>query len=246
MALKSIKSGKALGDTLVQAAERLGGLGARARRTPASAIAVGDEIRRERLARGLTQTQLAALSNMAQADISTIERGGGPDGPSLRLVGQIAEALDTTFPIGPVAARWKKSVLIEGAEICESYLRFRDIVPLIPTDGIKAMKNHLRTLFIADKGVVGAPSLTNCTLVRIGHHGTQKATVHSNAEPVFIATVGGRPKYGKGTLKIQRYAKCRYLAAHETISVEAAQDDDVSLVIFPASALMQGSRETAS
>src|SRR4051812_12336487 len=58
-----------------------------------AAIETGLALRRARRATGLTQAQVAKLTGITQGAISNIERGAGKDGPSARVVRQIAAAI---------------------------------------------------------------------------------------------------------------------------------------------------------
>ena len=68
---------------------------------------MGAMIREAREQRGWTQTQLASVLDTSQSAINRIERGG--QNLSLKMVGRIAEALDSTLltigPVGPVNLR---------------------------------------------------------------------------------------------------------------------------------------------
>jgi transcriptional regulator with XRE-family HTH domain len=57
-------------------------------------IRAGDLVRTMRRARGMTQRDLAARANLAQEQISRIERGEGRHGPAHSMVQRIADALD--------------------------------------------------------------------------------------------------------------------------------------------------------
>jgi len=60
----------------------------------------GQEIRRVRLAAGLTQIQLAALAGLDQSNLSLLERGGRV--PKIATLGRWAEALGCSVLIDPV------------------------------------------------------------------------------------------------------------------------------------------------
>lgn len=62
------------------------------RRRFEAAIALGLQYRDARVARGLTQRQLAELTGVRQADISRIERGAG--NPTEATLQRLAAALD--------------------------------------------------------------------------------------------------------------------------------------------------------
>jgi transcriptional regulator with XRE-family HTH domain len=63
----------------------------------AAALEIGQLIRRERFANGLTQIDLAKAVGIAQSALSNIELGKGNDGPSYRLLRNIAHALGKSF-----------------------------------------------------------------------------------------------------------------------------------------------------
>lgn len=58
-----------------------------------AALAAGDLVRRARLAKGMSQAELARLSGLQQSAVSTIERGDGKDGPTFRKLRDLAGAL---------------------------------------------------------------------------------------------------------------------------------------------------------
>lgn len=64
-----------------------------------AALEIGQIIRRLRKNRGLTQTELAELSGVNQGALSAIERGQGRDGPSYRILRDIARALSVNLPL---------------------------------------------------------------------------------------------------------------------------------------------------
>lgn len=79
-----------------------------------AAIETGLALRRARRATGLTQAEVAKLTGITQGAISNIERGAGKDGPSARVVRQIAAAIGSEWvlrPIGEaVASAWDETV----------------------------------------------------------------------------------------------------------------------------------------
>ena len=52
----------------------------------------GENVRKERLARGMTQDELAAAANMERSYVSDLERG--TRNPSIHALGRLAEALE--------------------------------------------------------------------------------------------------------------------------------------------------------
>lgn len=66
-----------------------------------AAIEIGLELKRARERKGLTQVELAAATGIAQGAVSDIERGKGKDGPSYRVISDIARALDAEIAIEP-------------------------------------------------------------------------------------------------------------------------------------------------
>jgi transcriptional regulator with XRE-family HTH domain len=237
-----------MGETLVEAAQRLGGIGAAGHRASPASVRTGQLIRSERQARGLTQQQLAGLAGLAQSDISKIERGGGSDGPSVRVVEQIAAALGISIPIGPASA---EPVIIEGDEdVCASSVAFRDIVPLISSDDLEAMRTHVSAFLRAEKiNKHALKEFSQCKILRVDHHG-RGHKLRTVTGPVVIATFSGHAKYhtpdptfrenlvigiGKEPVSI--------LGVGQVISVEAAFGDDASVVIMPAGALLASKSE---
>lgn len=69
------------------------------RRRFAAAIVLGLQFRDARVARGLTQRELADLSGVRQADISRIERGAG--NPTESTLQRLAAALDRRLELVP-------------------------------------------------------------------------------------------------------------------------------------------------
>jgi transcriptional regulator with XRE-family HTH domain len=66
-----------------------------------AALAAGDLVRRARLAKGMSQAELARLSGLQQSAVSTIERGDGKDGPTFRKLRDLAHALGATIALVP-------------------------------------------------------------------------------------------------------------------------------------------------
>jgi transcriptional regulator with XRE-family HTH domain len=59
-----------------------------------AALEIGQTIRRVRIAKGMTQVGLAEAAGISQAALSDIELGKGSDGPSYRILREIARALE--------------------------------------------------------------------------------------------------------------------------------------------------------
>ena len=59
---------------------------------------LGDKIRAERIAKGLSQEELAAKTSVSRAQISNIEKGKSK--PAVNIVTDIADALGASFVIG--------------------------------------------------------------------------------------------------------------------------------------------------
>lgn len=66
-----------------------------------AAIEIGLELKRARESRGLTQVELAEATGIGQGAISDIERGKGRDGPSYRVIRDIAAALGAEVSVEP-------------------------------------------------------------------------------------------------------------------------------------------------
>ncbi len=60
----------------------------------AASLELGLTLKQARLAKGLTQAELAARIDLSQAALSGIENGRGPDGPTWTTITRICEALD--------------------------------------------------------------------------------------------------------------------------------------------------------
>lgn len=65
------------------------------------AVEIGERIRAARLAREMTQSELARRVGCQQSDLSDIERGEGKEGPRYATLRRIAQALDIELPINP-------------------------------------------------------------------------------------------------------------------------------------------------
>jgi predicted transcriptional regulator len=71
--------------------------GQRAYNEASLAIAVADQVRQLRSARGMSQEELARRANTTQPVIARLERGGQP--PSLRTLERLAEALNADLTV---------------------------------------------------------------------------------------------------------------------------------------------------
>ena len=66
-----------------------------------AALEIGLLIKRARLSKGLTQAAVAKKAGVTQSALSDIENGKGVDGPSYRVIRQIAEAVDMELTMSP-------------------------------------------------------------------------------------------------------------------------------------------------
>jgi transcriptional regulator with XRE-family HTH domain len=66
-----------------------------------AALEIGQEIRRARLSKGLTQEDVARSARISQGALSDIERGRRIDGPSYRILRQVADALGVDIALLP-------------------------------------------------------------------------------------------------------------------------------------------------
>lgn len=100
------REGAQQGVDLISAVRELGVFGAPGEQIDPTSLEIGERVRNARIARGWTQSQLARKAKCSQSDISDLERGRmGPQGPSLRTLVAIANALEIDFPIGVHPAR---------------------------------------------------------------------------------------------------------------------------------------------
>ncbi len=101
---KRLRRGDARAENTVTLADGLEALGRRVQ-VPGvtdldpAALEIGQIIRRLRKNRGLTQSALAQRCGVNQGALSEIERGHGRDGPSYRILRDIARALSVNLPL---------------------------------------------------------------------------------------------------------------------------------------------------
>lgn len=68
-------------------------------------LEVGAEIRRERRRQGLSQQELATKAKVGQSMLSNIETANGAEGPTLKTLRKLADALDMRLTLLPDATR---------------------------------------------------------------------------------------------------------------------------------------------
>lgn len=108
-----------------------------------AAVEFGQKIQRLRNQAGITQLRLAELAGMQQSALSDIERGKGREGPSYRVIRQIAQALGAQVSLTPSPIEAAPMDFI--TDLSASALRATTLRDL---DACKAM---LRTLMSDDE-----------------------------------------------------------------------------------------------
>lgn len=121
-----------------------------------AAMEIGMALRLARTRKGLTQERLAELTSIAQGTISAIECGRGRDGPSYRVIRELASALDVVpalRPLHPVRELIPECYaisatpqtlaferVIEDADFCWDLVR-----TCLPRRDFEGIKNYIET-----------------------------------------------------------------------------------------------------
>ena len=183
------------GLTLVEAANKLGGIGAERSRSSPAAIELGDRIRSARQFRQWTQAELAARAGLAQGDLSNIERGKGVDGPSVSTIRAIALALEIELPIG---SPHSEPVIVEGArsDVTHSSGDYTTFAPLLTLGEWEHMRDYARAKVKLSESLVSHGG--GCMILQVGSSGGI-STVRSADEVVVVA-----PLRGAGTFRFHK------------------------------------------
>jgi transcriptional regulator with XRE-family HTH domain len=224
------------GETLVEGAARLGGLGAAGALATPAAIEIGERIRAARHACNLTQAALARKIGCKQADISTIERGQGRDGPSYRILRAIAEALRVELPINPFPAGRIVRCETRG-DVQHATERFNKLRVVLSAFEWMGLAHYAKA-----RSLPAGRSLNDlCTLLTFGPN-ARALRLRPENESVLVAMVRGT---GKFSFRQTRHRQTHWGHGDPVAILEPGSSMDaisaeegMSLMIVPASMLL--------
>lgn len=142
-----------------------------------ASMRAGAMIRRMRVHAGLTQSELAGKLDVTQARVSELEAGVGKNGPSFRLLEQIADACGFVF--GPIPDRKQSSAKMIGKvpvieEIPEMFRK--RVADEIVSEDITVSVRSFRDLEVTAAGQLVVP-------LQLGNK------LHAATEKVFLEPV---------------------------------------------------------
>ncbi|WP_448140381.1 helix-turn-helix domain-containing protein [Sphingopyxis fribergensis] len=241
------RAGAKRGVTLVEGVRKLGGLGTGERRLEPAAIEIGERIRSERQAAGLTQMQLAKKIGCKQGDLSDIERGRGRDGPSFRVLRAIADALGIALPINPYAAEPVSVEVSASEDVQHGSADFSTLDALFsPREwgGLrKYCHDHLKLPLIGR-------AAQRCTFVTMGPNARlDKMVADTRVVVVLVRGDGAWKTHGDVVRNRKPHSPGYAMAVLEHgawMEAKADVEAGLSIVAFPTDALLRGEADEFS
>ena len=215
-----------------------------------AALEIGDKIRSARLARGLSQAQLADMIGRKQGDVSDIERGKGRDGPTYKTLQAIADALQIELPINPRVGEEMVVVSVSSPGSAQLLANTSDCHVYRPLFSDAEWGTMRR--FVAQKlksKILRRPFDKFCTVMTVP--ATTKVSFVPAMKDTVLTTVRGAAEWKFHGIHDHRgrLADGRVVAVFKEdgkVEVETG-DEPVSVMFMPAAALLcEDSDETAA
>lgn len=210
------------------------------------ALEFGTRLRQSRLRRGWTQAQLAARVGCKQGDLSDIERGKGKDGPTYRVVRDLAVALGEPWLINPL--RPVGSVLwVETADdrsVLQSCSDFRTYEPLLTHDKRHHLFEFVRRKF--KNAALGNAALQSdvCTVVNVAAN--SKVRFKADLEWMVLTKLSGAGKVHVSNAIHRRHGTedggaIAVLGPESSVEVKTNEGDGLVFMMASAGALLAAS-----
>lgn len=204
------------------------------------ALEFGSRLREMRLRRGWTQAQLATVVGCQQGDLSDIERGKGKDGPTYRVLRDLAVALGEPFPINPP----QPVALVESgdeSQITQSFADFSTFEPLLT-----AAKRSGLVRYVSHRAKNASSLLQSCTLINVGEN--SKARLTPNIELVVLTKVSGGGRFQVYNPVHRRHGSddgdpIAILGPESRVQVTTGQDENLILMVAAAGGVLAASRQ---
>lgn len=204
-----------------------------------AALEIGQMIRRIRTAQGMTQISLAQAAGISQAALSDIELGKGSDGPSYRILREIAGALKVEL-FQKELIGGHLDIKPDPAEVLEITAGARDYVAFDPSiDGLikvlfdrKEMSDvsvRLQKL-IKKISLVRAADDYKCTMLRVEPRARMRVSTHAPA--VFVILNGALKVSGRSSFETMKQGYI--VPGNKTLDVVNPSKSPSSFMSVPA------------
>lgn len=235
--IPKVRVGAKRGLSLVEGVRKLHSETSGTRRLELVALEIGERIRAERQAAGLTQTQLAKKIGCAQGDLSDIERGRGRDGPSYRVLQAIADALGIALPINPYAAE-PASVVGASADVQQGSADISTVDALFTPREWNGLRAYCRD--VVKPRFVGK-SAQRCMFVTMGPEARLERIVADTQVVIVLMRGDGAWKTHGDVVRTRSHRPGNAVAVLEHgawMEVTPDKTDGLSMMIFPPDALL--------
>ncbi len=209
----------------------------------AAAIEIGQLIRRERIAKGMNQIDLADAVGIAQGALSNIERGKGRDGPSYRLLRQLAVALGRPF-MSFLSQRdqFDSPDVITVIGASEGIAQYAASIGgfingLLDRTVLIDLRKQLEALVVDDVNQSAVPELYQSTMCRVLPHA--HTSVETHGVTVFV-TVNGELEI-KSAHQLGSFEKGYIVPANETVEVVNPSGEPTAFLSVPAKLFLASS-----
>jgi len=206
--------------------------------TPA-ALEIGQTIRRVRVAQGMTQVSLAEAAGISQAALSDIELGKGSDGPSYRILREIARALGLEFlqkeSVGEnveIKADPSDVIMIaEGSKDCVAYAPSIDGLIKVLFDKNEVSDVCVRLRKFGGKVKWGMPDDYQCTMLRVEPHAHMRV---ATLAPAVFVILSGQVTVKSARSSLATMKQGYIIPGNETVDVVNPRRTPSSFLSVPA------------